>query len=73
MKELIGTKKQEINNGCIVFDGVGYTDVKEIANKFNMYFIGSIDKIFNDIEIIEEQENNSLCAIKFDKFVTVDL
>lgn len=71
MKELIGTKKQEGNNRGIVFDGVKYTEAKEIAEKFNVFFISSIDKIVEDIGILEEQEKNEISAIKFDEFKKV--
>lgn len=60
MKELIGTKKQENNNRAIIFDGVKHTEAKEIMEKFNVFFISSIDNIVKDIGILEEQEINEV-------------
>lgn len=72
MKELMRHKKQEGNNRGIIFDGVKYIEAKETAEKyFNVFFISSIDKIVEDIGILEEQEENEISAIKFDDFKKV--
>lgn len=50
LEEIIGDKQKSKGQSDIVFRGINYTDESMIADKFNEYFIESIDEIVKEFE-----------------------
>lgn len=73
IKEMIGTKKQDKSTDCITFNGMKYNDTKEIAEKFNEFFIKSIEEIVGEIDItVLDKVNEGNLETKFSKFRKVE-
>ncbi|XP_014299011.1 uncharacterized protein LOC106693924 [Microplitis demolitor] len=72
LKEIVGHKRISEGPKEIIFDEVSYTDEKIIADKFNNYFIESIDKIVEELQVNERRELESypvLYETKLDEFI----
>lgn len=57
LKELIGNKRSIKGNKGIVFDGIQYNEKEQIAQKFNHFFLESIENIVKDIGVDDEVEH----------------
>ncbi|XP_057335423.1 uncharacterized protein LOC130676322 [Microplitis mediator] len=58
LKEIIGSKKTGSRERDIVFENTSYEDELIIAEKFNKYFVESIEKIIDEINM-ENRESES--------------
>lgn len=56
LKELIGNKKKTENKKGITFNGVQYKTELEISDRFNTFFIQSIDDVLNEIDTQNDDE-----------------
>lgn len=63
LKYLLGKKKSKINTKDISFNGIIFNEDKLIANKFNDYFLKSIDDIVN----IKENKNMTNTEIRLER------
>lgn len=75
LKKIIGNKKKCKGQEEILFDEMSYTDEEIIADKFNKYFIESIDKIVEGFGVNDGRGLKHIaihCESKLDEFQTAD-